>query len=214
MEKDKIQDVDVENDMTDNTTRTTVMETEEETTIQAVPENIAQEETTESPTYNFDDLPFICNRVTYNMSSLSYADIEGMGFYLEDDVLLQDIQSMNFTSYEIACRKDADWSMIYVRFKNYTGTIKKIRDSELFSVSFTSNSDYSNCEIMLENGIMLGSTIDEVIAIMGEEDKYYSMPDGSYLLIYMDNPENDYSNQIVLSFRDGILDEIELDNYQ
>ena len=185
-------------------------------------EKPTEEPTTEEPTtqtsvepvgdWDWNSMGFVYNGVTYYLGNMTYSDIEAMGFSMDDSYLDQDLEDYQYTFSEKATA--ADGSYIYVRFKNLTGNgTRKIRDCEILGVDFMFDGWKNLYVSTLNNGITRDMSIDDCKSIMGEPDRDYTSDDGTYCSLTYEMSDDAYSNSVQLSFSDGKLTQIELENY-
>lgn len=200
----------------DVTTETTTAQTTEETTTQEI---ITEGSTTEfsnqipaNSDFDWDTMQFTIEGKTYSLASLTYKDIESMGFYADESILSQEIKAGEYTSIEKA---ESDNGYIFVKFKNFTNEAKKARDCEIAKVEFSNDGFFNTYDVTLSNGITFGMTYEQVKEVMGSPSDQYASDDNSFIsLKYEMNLGGIYPNEVELSFLDGKLTEIFLECYQ
>lgn len=216
-------------------TLTAAQDTEEVTEEETTEEETTEEETTEKETteeetttesastgttsvpedgFDWDNMQFSLNGKSYSLSSLTYEDIKAMGYEIEDEYLEEELEE---NQYSMSVRATAaDESYIYVRFKNFTsgaGT-RKVPDCEILGISMSRDSWDNQYDAGLGNGVTFGMTVDEVKAIMGEPTSDYKSDDSDYVSLTYEEDDQAYANSVDLTFSDGTLDEIDIENYK
>lgn len=191
-------------------------------------ENTTEENTTEEVSDNTDEgnssqtdyafssndwktLEFALDGKVYTFP-MTYADVVSAGFTIDDEEMNETLESNYYTMSFIA--ENAEGERFYVRFKNFTDTDKEVKDCDIYGFGFEMD-EYQdiNPDVTLCNGVTFGMTVDEVKAIMGEPDYYYES-DGDYDRKEMDYyvTGKSYDSELNLSFTDGKLDEITIEN--
>ena len=215
----------ISNDVVVTTEETTEEVTTEEQTTEEV---TTEEQTTEEVTteqgastgvaasadgFDWDKMQFTCKGVAYNLKGLTYADIEAMGFVVEDSYLNEQLEDNKYT---LSIRAEAsDESDIYVRFKNFTGGgAKAVRDCEILGISLSRDSWHNQYDAALGNGITFGMSMDDVKAIMGEPSDEYISDDSDYASLDYEADDEVYSDSVSFIFGEDGLKEIELESYQ
>lgn len=164
-------------------------------------------------TNDWTTLEFAWDGIVYNFP-MTYRDVVDAGFTIDEDYLEETLDSYEYTTSIFA--ENAAGERVYVRFKNFTEEDgRPLSDCEIYGFGFELDEFMDvNPAVTICNGITFGMTVDEVKAIMGEPDYYYSSDDPDF-----DRKELDYyaedrvrSNELKLEFHDGILDKISIVN--
>jgi len=140
---------------------------------------------------------------------LTYNDVVALGYSIDSSSEGETLESNHYTTSISA--KGSNDERIYVRFKNFTDSDKTAKDCDIMGLSF----DVDDCgkNIVLCNGITFGMTYDQVKGIMGEPSYYYISDDSTYESADYDVSDEAYSNSVSFTFIDGVLTEIEFENY-
>ena len=158
-------------------------------------------------------MEFAWDGVVYNFP-MTYQDIVDAGFTIDEDYTKETLDSYEYTTSITA--KNAAGERVYVRFKNFTEEDgRPLTDCEIYGFGFESDDFWDvNPSVTICNGITFGMTVDEVKAIMGEPDYYYSSDDPEFdrkeLAYYTEGSSRE--NELELEFYNGILDEITIIN--
>jgi len=164
-------------------------------------------------TNDWTTLEFAWDGVVYNFP-MTYQDVVDAGFTIGEEYTKETLDSYEYTTSIFA--ENAAGERIYVRFKNFTEQDgRPLTDCEIYGFGFELD-EYRdvNPSVTLCNGITFGMTVDEVKAIMGEPDYYYSSDDPDFDRKELDyyTEDSSHDNELELEFYDGILEEITIVN--
>lgn len=150
---------------------------------------------------------------------VSCADLEALGYQM-DKGTRQELLKPEYYTTGIPMENKAGVKF-YVRFKNFDDEKnRKLKDCDVYGLTFHYYSfEDTNPDVMLCNGISFHSTVDEVIAAMGEPYDYTKNEHdgGEYLssvhetLIYY-TTDSVWGNSIKFRFMDGEMVQIDMTN--
>lgn len=191
-EEDIIIDDDIDPDVED-----TEEESTEKTTTEAAVNNASSDDwTTGEMTINGTVIKVPC----------TFADIEALGFKLEDSDASEELEANHYTT---TCYAENDEGQtIGIRFSNDTDETLPITECSVYGVSF--DDWYDLPSIVLCNGISIGMSKDDVVAIMGTPDyEYEGEGDSTYSSQewYIDK-DYSYYGSLDITYDDGVVSEI------
>ena len=216
---------------TEETTEATTEETTEATTEATTEETT--EATTEAPaaagdgstlvdvssmgfsTNDWKSLEFAIDGTVYTWP-VSYAQIKEAG-YAVDSSIESEVLEANYYSFSEWAYNSDDKSAFMVQFKNFTDTDKTVAECDVLGLIFYlddyEKGDYSS--VTLCNGITVGTTYEDVIAIMGEPTDEYVSDDSEFGYRTATYEVNDdiYASCVEFTFMDGVVDDLEIQNY-
>ena len=140
---------------------------------------------------------------------MSYADFKSKGFAVDASTEAETLEAQYYSLSVSADYTNGD--TVYVQFKNFTDTDKTVVDCDILSISF--DQYYFTGSVVLCNGVTFGMTYDEVKAIMGEPSYEYVSEDSDYVSVDYEVTDDVYTNTISLTFSEGTLTEIDIENW-
>lgn len=146
---------------------------------------------------------------------VSCIDLEAVGYRIDKATRREWLKSGYYTT-GIPMENEAGVK-IYVRFKNFGEKDRRLKDCEVYGLSFTySIGEDVNPEVILCNGISFHSTVDEVRAAMGEpydydksESEYFESVHETMKYYVTDSV---WESSIEFDFMDGVMCRIEIRN--
>lgn len=163
--------------------------------------------------FDWTNMQFVMKGTTYNLSTLTYADIQAMGYTMNDDYMSEELEDNQYSTSARATA--ADGSDMYIRFKNFTGGgTKKVTDCEILGVELSRDTYKNNYDAALGNGITFDMTVDDVKAVMGEPTDSYTSDSGDFMTLTYEENDEAYANSVKFTISDGKLIKITLENYQ
>ena len=145
---------------------------------------------------------------------ITYAQLKEAGYSVDSNTE-HDILESNYYTLSSSAEKDGERAF-YIRFKNYTDTDKTIAECDILGFSFDTPWDGEfNYSMVLCNGITLGTSFEDVMAVMGTPTDEYVSEDSEYGYRTATYEVNDaiYANKIQFTFENGVVDKIDIVNH-